>query len=109
VNRMQAKSLMLGDYFKTTHLFTLARWASNIAFAAHSIMGRLKLSASKEKGVYKMFCETQVWNGVRTNLYLCCKNSGGTHLPSMACWTRSVPDSLLATPVNNSIPQKVNC
>jgi hypothetical protein len=56
-----------------------------------------------------MFCETQVWNGVSTNLYICCKNSGGAHLPLMASWTRSDPDSLLATPVNNSTPQKVNC
>jgi hypothetical protein len=104
---MQAKSPIWGDYFNATHLFTLARWASNGALTGHSLLGRLKVSASKEKGVYKMFCETQVWNGVRTNLYLCCKNSTGAHLPLMAGWTRSVPDSLLATPVNNLTSQKL--
>jgi hypothetical protein len=56
-----------------------------------------------------MVCESQVWNGVRTDLYPCCKSSGGSHLPLMASWTRSVPYSLLATPVCNSTPQKLDC
>jgi hypothetical protein len=36
-----------------------------------------------------MSWKVQVWNGVRTNLYQGCKNSGGTHLPLIAGWTRS--------------------
>jgi len=56
-----------------------------------------------------MFCESQVWNGVRTDLYPYCKSSGGAHLPLMASWTRSVPYSLLAAPACNSTPQKLDC
>jgi hypothetical protein len=56
-----------------------------------------------------MVCESQVWNGVRTDLYPCCKNSGGAHLPLMASWTRSIPDSLLAAPASNSTPQQLDC
>jgi hypothetical protein len=77
-----------------------ASW--NSALTARALMGRLKVSGTVRKGVYKLCWKNQVWNGVGTNLHAGCKNSGGAHLPLRAGWTRSVPDSLLATPANKS-------